>query len=370
MRVDVYFAGRPMYQEMLRVPPEGIEYVDKTIGYTDDAYMQKKRLRDKIGGLDLIGDFATYFYRARHRPKLSGDNLAHLCNTWMPLERPYVVDYENVGVFTDFNWKRLNKGFYRRFIEKQLAKKECKKIISLTRYSQEGLTSCLDISGFKDKLTVSYPSMRDIEFTPHRVDDRVEFLFIGFSAWAKRPVETIEAFKKLSKSFDVNLMMITKMQSELKQRYNKIKNITILDFVPRQNIYSYLYPSADVFILPTLVDSLGFVFIEAMNFKLPIISTNHLHIPELIDEKGGILVDVPDTAYDEKHRYDSTAEARMRRTTEYESLTNNVYLSMKELVEDDNLRRKMGAHNKKKIETGQFSTNVRNKQLKTIYEEA
>jgi len=369
-KVDVYFAGRPMYHEMVASPPGGVEYVDMHPSYDDDPFKEKKRARDRIGELGLFGDLATYMYRARHKPALAGSNLAHLCNTWIPLERPYVVDYENAGVFVDFNWKRLNKGFYRKFIEKQLAKKECRKIISLTKYSEDSFKKAFKTKELESKMTVSYPSMRNIEFANNRDSDVVNFLFIGFSSWAKRPVETMEAFKRLSKRMDVSLTMITKLPEPLHKKYSRLSNFSLFDFVPRENIYSYLYPSADIFVLPTLADSLGFVFIEAMNYRLPIISTNHLHIPELIDEQGGILVDVPDTICDEEHRYNPKAEARMRKTIEYESLTDNVYLAMKELAENNSPRKKMGTHNKKKIETGRFSLNVRNKQLKEIYEEA
>jgi glycosyltransferase involved in cell wall biosynthesis len=50
------------------------------------------------------------------------------------------------------------------------------------------------------------------------------------------------------------------------------------------------YHAADIFVLPSLYESFGIVFLEAMASGLPIISTNIAAIPEVVNKKVGILV--------------------------------------------------------------------------------
>jgi glycosyltransferase involved in cell wall biosynthesis len=50
------------------------------------------------------------------------------------------------------------------------------------------------------------------------------------------------------------------------------------------------YHVADIFILPSLYESFGIVFLEAMAAGLPIISTNVAAVPETVNENVGILV--------------------------------------------------------------------------------
>lgn len=52
------------------------------------------------------------------------------------------------------------------------------------------------------------------------------------------------------------------------------------------------YKEADIFILPSTIEGFGMVFLEAMNYGLPVIGSNVGGIPEIIDDgKNGFLVD-------------------------------------------------------------------------------
>src|SRR5262249_42799713 len=56
-----------------------------------------------------------------------------------------------------------------------------------------------------------------------------------------------------------------------------------------------LVQGASVFVLPTLHDSFGFVFLEAMSMVLPCVGTRLFAIPEIIEEKvTGLLVEPGD----------------------------------------------------------------------------
>lgn len=58
-----------------------------------------------------------------------------------------------------------------------------------------------------------------------------------------------------------------------------------------------LFSSADVFVLPTLHDSFGFVYLEAMHFALPCIGTSIFAVPEIISqERTGLIAEPGDPA--------------------------------------------------------------------------
>jgi len=61
-------------------------------------------------------------------------------------------------------------------------------------------------------------------------------------------------------------------------------------YCPREELYK-LYSKADVFILPSLVESFGLVFAEAMACGLPVIGGRTGGVPELIKDENGILVE-------------------------------------------------------------------------------
>ena len=108
--------------------------------------------------------------------------------------------------------------------------------------------------------------------------------------------------------------------------------------------------SADVF---------GFVLLEAMNFNLPIITTKGKFIPastEIVeDNKNGFLIE-------QKNQSDK----KMVGELDFEDFVSKLKL----LIEDENLRKKMGKEGKKEIEKGKFNLEKRNKRLRRIYEEA
>ena len=53
-----------------------------------------------------------------------------------------------------------------------------------------------------------------------------------------------------------------------------------------------MYLSADIFVLPTMKDHYGVVFLEAMSAGLPLVGTRSFTVPELIEDgKNGFLVE-------------------------------------------------------------------------------
>jgi phosphatidylinositol alpha-1,6-mannosyltransferase len=66
--------------------------------------------------------------------------------------------------------------------------------------------------------------------------------------------------------------------------------VTFYGYCPRESLPE-LYNKADVFILPSLAESFGIVFAEAMSCALPIIGGMTGGVPELVKKENGILVE-------------------------------------------------------------------------------
>jgi glycosyltransferase involved in cell wall biosynthesis len=75
----------------------------------------------------------------------------------------------------------------------------------------------------------------------------------------------------------------------------RLKSVVFNDkiiFLPPQNNISYLYSVADIVVLPSRIEPLGLVMIEAGAFKKPFIGGNTGGIAEFIEDgKNGLLVD-------------------------------------------------------------------------------
>lgn len=107
----------------------------------------------------------------------------------------------------------------------------------------------------------------------------------------------IDLIIKAIKDFrDVKLRIIGtgKEENRLKQLVKKLNindSVEFLGFIKNKDIHKYLINS-DIFILPSIGDSFGIVFLEAMACGLPIIAAKAGGVPEVVhDGYNGFLVE-------------------------------------------------------------------------------
>ncbi|MBE9215131.1 glycosyltransferase family 4 protein [Plectonema cf. radiosum LEGE 06105] len=146
----------------------------------------------------------------------------------------------------------------------------------------------------------------------------------------------IEAFAQIERQdFTLHLVGNRKNNSsyynQLNNAVNKLKLtdcVVFHDGADQDNI-KQLYASSDIFVLPSFQETFGIVFLEAMHYGLPIITTNATAMPELVEDgKNGLLVPPGD----------SKALAK----------------AISELITNPGLMEKMGAAGRKKVATSYY----------------
>lgn len=70
-------------------------------------------------------------------------------------------------------------------------------------------------------------------------------------------------------------------------------HLTFTGFVPDDDLPSY-YAAADLFVLPTLYESFGLVYADALSFGVPVVTTETSGALDIIEARNGILVPVKD----------------------------------------------------------------------------
>lgn len=94
------------------------------------------------------------------------------------------------------------------------------------------------------------------------------------------------------KDIELLIVGIGRYENFLKEMCNELKLndiVTFYGYCPREQLFK-LYNKADVFILPSLAESFGLVFAEAMACGLPVIGGRTGGVPDLVKEENGILV--------------------------------------------------------------------------------
>ncbi|MCJ8283609.1 MAG: glycosyltransferase family 4 protein, partial [Rivularia sp. ALOHA_DT_140] len=199
--------------------------------------------------------------------------------------------------------------FIRKFINKVIEKFRLSfadLIITSSEYSKIEIVS-LGINPKKnsvlspgidrDKFQISYSNEQSDK------KDSKHILCVANYIPRKGIIYLIEALSHLRKEYLIlhlvgnrkNNSSYYKKLNNTVEKLNITERVIFHDGADQENLKK-LYASADIFVLPSLKETFGIVFLEAMHHGLPIVTTNVSAMPELIEEgRNGFLVPPSDS---------------------------------------------------------------------------
>jgi glycosyltransferase involved in cell wall biosynthesis len=229
------------------------------------------------------------------------------------------------------------------------------------------------------KVAVVYPAIREVPDNLVKYNNNdVHILFTG-DFFRKGGVNVIDAFEMAQKIFpNIKLILccnekidFNTQNDSLKREYlRKIdgnKGIIIRGRIPRDELLYEVLPRTDIYLLPTYVEAFGFAILEAMAYGIPVISTNHFAIPEMIEHNvSGYLIDT--SKFDCDKLFKGYVVNQL--PDDFRNhVTDNLYVYLIRLIESADERTRIGLAGLQTART-KFSFKERNTKMLEIYTNA
>lgn len=303
-------------------------------------------------------------------------DLVHSAQSLLDTNLPYVVDFEHAAVFCGYNQYGLESSGFANALKKHLMNPKLSKLIPWSNASKDSLLNFVKGKDLEEKIEVVYRVITPQKQIQKKKHNGINFLFVGYAFFEKGGIETLLAFDRISEKYDCHLTVVSYVPEEIRAKFAKNQKITILEPQPFEKIVE-LYHSTDVFVFPTHYDTFGMVIPEAFSYGIPVISTDHFSIPELVDDgKTGILVKSYYSCFrpDRGYAHQTMREHELKRGKDTmsppESAVSDLSDVMVRLIEDDALRRTLSENAIKETTEGKFSPKVWKEKMGKIYREA
>lgn len=165
-------------------------------------------------------------------------------------------------------------------------------IFTVSEYTKRSVVNDYGIPSEKVIVTDYGPTLDTLPDSNFKKEyDGKTILFVGFDFKRKGGYILLEAFKKVRKEIkDARLIIVGPTNLKI-----GLEGVELKGALDKKEIVK-LYEQASIFVMPSLCEPFGLVFLEAMAYKLPCIGTNVDAMPEIIeDRKAGFLVDRNDS---------------------------------------------------------------------------
>jgi glycosyltransferase involved in cell wall biosynthesis len=222
---------------------------------------------------------------------------------------------------------------------------------------------------------VIYPTIFIEENLRKKVKKENIIIFIGSSNittnnafYIKGGSETVLAFERLSLKYpNYKFMIVSRIPEEIK--INPRKNLIIKDVLPQKELWEFLNKSK-IFVQPNY-HAPTMAYLEAMFFRLPIITYNCWANGEYVNDKNGILIEPKKVNHVDRYNVPVYTNEIIKKI-KLNALENSIEIEKEiiKLIKNTKLLSKMGENGFKEVTTGKFSLKKRNEKLLNIYKEA
>jgi glycosyltransferase involved in cell wall biosynthesis len=298
---NVYFfvgrAAHPFYREQFRFAPPGFRYLPSHPGLERGpsfgrALSRQERLVGKISR-QTKRVAAAALAAAGHvrRVKLGVPHSVSLIHSAQFLvqdsDLPYVVDFEDVHVFTLYQRLTLDRDRGKARLRDALADPRCRHLLPWTEKARQGVLATLGEAsgiGVASRTTTVLPAIRPTASDPRRWrPGPLRVAFIGVRFFEKGGVEAAWALRRARTTHDVELHMVTFAPPEWRRRLATESGVYLYTSLSRDEMGA-LFARCDVLLFPTHTDTLGWVVLEALAAAMPVVATDHHALPELVED--------------------------------------------------------------------------------------
>ncbi len=229
-----------------------------------------------------------------------------------------------------------------------------------------------------EKVTVVYPAIRSVPDESIRFGGEQAHILFSGDFFRKGGAHVVDAFERaqqrhphitLQLCCDEKIDFNTPNEALRSSYLARIRRNPAITFgrVRREEMIEQILPRTDIYALPTYVEAFGYAILEAMAFGIPVISTNHFAIPEIVaDGASGFLIDT--RAFDCERLFRGYLVKTIPKAF-HEYMTEKVYEHLCALIESPQLRERLGRHGLS-LARSRFSVTARNERMLAIYREA
>jgi len=392
-RPSIFYYGpaHPSHESMYLEPPEGVRFSANRDPSVFDAfstppvYQPMRRL-----GVNMVGRFFRFIGSPRRVPILARCDLVHIDGAAVPItNKPWIIgniEYSSALFSFDDTW--YTRPTMRNSLVRLLSGPKCKKILTTSEASLNTLRLGLgrNFESIADRTGVLTPAVSSkllLRNPPRKESDGpVRILFVGNHFFDKGGRELFYAFRRLRQRLDVELTFVTGAPKHHEAYFNsfaeiirKEPGVRLCSRIPKDILWNECYAKSDIFCMPSYMDTFGYVVLEAMANRLPIVTTDMYALPEIVrDGETGLLVHAPIASFERDSLRTPENMLRYREAVLDEKLFSSVVDSLEaslgRLIEDDAARKRMGEAAYKDVEQGRFSVAYRNRRLYEHYREA
>ena len=369
------------YKELIASPPQGYRFVGPE-GVVDKVSVGVSRLQlaprllahaYSLAPMTLL---KSYLDRFVGRPP-EGTALTYACGHLVFRHEPWVIELGIVNDPIGFSPHHFRR--YKSILETAFASGWCKEILCSSEFAKRTVLTSLDCSQFLHKLEVLPRAVHPSIFVRSPRDrNSVRFLFLGSANMAgefaaRGGLAVVEAFLALRQRYEgLGLTIRSDLPPDARQRLRGCPDVRVIEgMIPHEEL-ERLFLTHDIFLFPGYY-SAWVVILEAMSYGLPVIATDvHSTAEHVIDGKTGLLLRpgrLPDS-YGHLPVAGFTNELLKAIRTPDPQVVAELVEKASLLIENEELRQRLGRKARDEVERGRFSIEQRNGVLKRILDKA
>ena len=380
--LDFHGKKHSLYDNLINYPPNSYEFttgitsLSKFIRYASSINFLPKLMMKSLNKIMPLSIIKAYLERNCELP--SDINLIYSSGHVIFKDIPWVVDLEFVTHLCGYNLNLFKR--YKETIKKTLESENCKEIMPWTEAGKKTIDLAFDSDIIHEKTETVYLSVPPKNFVKEYNKDKIKILFVGSQNFPKDfdikgGKEVFDAFNILNKQYNnLELTVRSYVPKKIKRKYSEFRNVKIIDQIVPWNVLEGEFKNADIFLFPAH-NTPGPVIPDAMSYEMPVIMTDVWANSELVSEgKTGFVIKKSEKIqyYTENFipNWSAPESLKMIRKMPNPKVVNELVEKTSILIENENLRKRMGKAGRQEIETGKFSIEKRNEKLKEVFDEA